>query len=147
MGSHKRGSGVDKDKGMVFPEELWSQEQFGKGRFLASNDLGRQKRWKQGGNNADLLRSLFARNAQIAADIAECFPAALWLDLELQPFQAWFLTCKKKKKPKKPETQTNGIVIVPSVVPAGRTRTPTPSPCIKLRSWLDLVQMNAFGEF
>lgn len=32
------------------------------------------------------------RNAQIAADIAEWFPAALWLDVELQPFLAWFLT-------------------------------------------------------
>lgn len=43
------------------------------------------------------------RNAQIAADIAEWFPAALWLDLELQPFLAWFLTlrCGSTKKASK----------------------------------------------
>lgn len=44
------------------------------------------------------------RNAQITDGIAEWFPAALWLDLDLQPFLARFLTprCSRSQKQANP---------------------------------------------
>jgi len=70
------------------PRAVWEEG------FFASDDLGRQKRrsarsW--GGNNTNLPCSCFqARNAQIAADTAEWFPAALRLDLDPLSFLTWF---------------------------------------------------------
>lgn len=72
------------------------------------------------------------RNAQIAADIAEWFPAALWLDLELQPLLGWFLTSRRGSTKKSKRILAGAIVIVPSMMPARRNASPTPSPCVAL---------------
>lgn len=64
MGRHKkRGSGVDKDQEKGFSKELGAGSFLGRGGFLPptlSVDKRGEATWKWGGNNADLLRSLFS---------------------------------------------------------------------------------------
>lgn len=89
MGRHKKnGSGVDKDKEKGFSKELGARSCLGREGVLPPTiwvDKRGEATWKWGGNNGNLLGSFFQpRNAQIAADTAVWFPAALWLDLELQ---------------------------------------------------------------
>lgn len=101
----KNGSGVDKheQRDSKELEAIWE------GEFFTFQQFGRDKRraWtrKRRGNNADLLRSLFStQKCTNAADIAEWFPAALWLHVELQPSPAWDLTspCRSTQTPANP---------------------------------------------